>query len=459
MRSLTTSLQGRVVALVLVAVAVLWGAAAALAWRETRHELDELLDGHLAQAAAMLVAQSGDIDDDALEDAPTLHRYAPRVAFQVWHEHELVLRSANAPTTPMSERDRGFETRRLEDGETWRLFASSGAKHDMRVVVGERVDARQDILAVLLKTLLGPLLVALPLLGLAVWAAVRTGLKPLRSLSQTLAARPPGALEPVALAQPLREMNPLLNALNDLLARMAELLESERRFTADAAHELRTPIAAIRTQAQVALAANADDAERQHALQATLAGCDRASRLVSQLLQLSRLEAAGRQTLQNVDLGALSRRVVAELMPAALAKHQDVAMEGPEHCPVPGDEALLGALLRNLVDNAIRYAPPGARIELRITPGATPRWALEDSGPGLSEADLQRLGQRFFRVLGNDAPGSGLGWSIVQRIARALGLQVRAERSSRLGGLAVTLDWPTPVTATPTIPGSHPGGR
>lgn len=450
------SLQGRLLALVLSLVLGLWLISAAVVWRDARHELDELLDAHLAQAAALLVAQQvhelEDDDDDRGIDAPSLHRYAPKVAFQVFHEGQLVLRSAQAPLSPMvaegaaaGERREGFSDVSL-DGQAWRVFSTRGAERDIQVHVGEQIDSRAAILRAVLRGALWPLLLALPLLALALWWAVRRGTRPLRELGQRLAERQPQDLQPVQLgADTPSEMAPLLEALNRLFERIAELLAAERRFTADAAHELRTPIAAIRTQAQVALG-ESEDALRRHALQATLQGCDRATRLVDQLLTLARLEAGAQPAGTPVELRALAQRVLAELAPAALARGQDLTLEAPEPCPVNGNETLLAVLLRNLADNALRYSPPGAQVLVRLAAlDGRVRLTVADSGPGLAEADLARLGERFFRVLdpGHSASqsGSGLGWSIVRRIAAAHGADVRVARSPALGGLEVVVEF------------------
>jgi len=437
------SLQARLLLLLLGLMAGVWLAAAALTWLDARHELDELLDGHLAQAAALLVVkQTGDIDDDAPGvDAPTLHRYAPKVAFQVFHEGRLSLRSANAPLRPMIEgamSPSGFQTVQL-DGQAWRVFAAQGAERDVRVFVGEQLASRAAILWAVLRSTLWPLLLALPLLALAAWWAVRRGTAPLRSIGRQLSARAPQALQPIDMSGLPDEMLPMIAALNDLFERISALMEAERRFTADAAHELRTPIAAIRAQAQVAMA-ETNDAARAHALQATLAGCDRATRLVEQMLTLARLEGGAAPALQPVALAELARSVVAELAPQALARQQQIEFDadGASASQVDGDATLLAVLVRNLVDNAIRYSPPQAR--LRVSVAASGRQLVlrvEDSGPGLSEPDALRLGERFFRVLGTEQSGSGLGWSIARRIAAVHGATLRVGRSTGLGGLAV----------------------
>jgi two-component system sensor histidine kinase QseC len=448
-------MQRRLLAWVLAGVAAVWLATALMTWIDARHELDELLDSHLAQAAALLVVQQAQDLDERRVDAPILHRYAPKVAFQLFHKDRLVLRSANAPAAPMNAAGKrfktGFRTVRL-DGTEWRVFAAYGAERDIEVYVGEQTASRDSILWAVLRSTLWPMLVAVPLLALALWWAVRRGLAPMRQLGRTLAVRPPDALEPLDLAQAPAEMLPMMAALNGLFARIGVLLESERRFTADAAHELRTPIAAIRAQAQVALAER-DEGLRRHALQATLEGCDRATRLVEQLLTLSRLEAAATSHAApggspvagaRLDLVALVRRVVAEVAPKALAKGQRIAFEGAEPCQVSGDEMLLAVLVRNLVDNAVRYSPPAARIEVgvRREAGRT-LLTVEDSGVGLTEQQSARLGERFFRVGDSDESGSGLGWSIVRRIAAVQGLALEVEPSVRLGGLAVRVGFPS----------------
>jgi two-component system sensor histidine kinase QseC len=441
------SLQRRLLWRIGGGVAALWLVVAALVASDAHHELGELLDAHLAQAAALLVTQqagSFDDNDDDLLDAPVLHRYAPRVTFQVWHQGELVLRSPNAPTLPLGTRTQGFETRTM-DGRAWRLFAAQGAEADVQVWVGEDTSARWDILGGVLRGLLLPLLLGLPLIGLMCWWVIRSGFQPLRHLTHTLSGRSAESLEALPEpAQPLpAEIAPLQATLNALFARVRTLLESERRFTADAAHELRTPIAAVRTQAQVALGAT-EEGERRHALEATLLGCDRASHLVQQLLTLSRLEAQGLVRGTCCDLAALAQRQAADLALVALERQQNLSLVSDGPCRVQGDEALLGVLLRNLLDNALRYSPAGASIEITVQSREQGPWLrVEDSGPGLPPEALARLGERFFRVLGSGADGSGLGWSIVRRIASVHLASVQVQRSESLGGLSVAVQFPS----------------
>lgn len=444
MMILPRSLQGRLLVLVIGGVIGVWLITALLIWRDARSELDELLDSHLAQAAALLIVQqTQSIDDDDEIDTRVPHPYAPKVAFQIFHEGQAVVRSANAPTEPMipakGEFEQGFATVQI-DGNAWRVFSVRGTGEDTHIYVGERIDSRTAILLAVLRGTLWPMAAALPLLGLATWWAVRQGVTPLKKLGRSIAQRGPDDLAPVVMPQPPAELSPVLDALNQLFERIQTVWEAERRFTADAAHELRTPIAAIRTQAQVALA-ETDDALRQHALRATLEGCDRATRLVNQLLVLSRLESGATLALTKVDLSALAQRVVAELAPTAIAKQLSLEFEGERPCHVAGDDMLLAALVRNLVDNAIRYSPPGASVLIRTTTdGANASLSVGDSGPGLADADRSRLGERFFRVPGTSESGSGLGWSIVQRIVDLHAAKVDVRRS-HLGGLEVEVSW------------------
>lgn len=444
------SLQSRLLWLVLGVVTLAWLLALAATWTDARHELDELLDSHLAQAAALLVVQqSPEVgEEEHRADAPSLHRYAPKVAFQVFHERRLTIRSANAPNVPLvnpeSELKTGFATV-LHDGASWRVFTARGAENDVQVYVGERLDSRNSILFAVLRSMLWPLIIALPVLALAVWWAVRLGLTPLHQLGNLLSHRHPEALEPLSVKGMPKDILPMVASLNGLFGRIALLIENERRFTSDAAHELRTPIAAIRAQAQVALG-EPDDIMRRQALLQTLEGCDRASRLITQLLTLSRLESDSTAALVPVDFVTVCRDVLAELAPVALGKSQSLEFEGLSQCIVLGDATLLRVLIRNLVDNAVRYSGRSARIVTRlVSRNGTFILVVEDSGPGVSAEELGKLGARFYRKAGFTESGSGLGWSICERVCRAHDFVLAAETSSELKGLRAEVSGPCSV--------------
>ena len=435
------SLQGRLAMLVLGMLTAVWSVTAAIVWFDARHEVEEILDSHLAQAAAFVVAQypHDKPGSDLQVDMPSLHRYAYKTTIQVFQGDRLVLRSANAPSKPMAAKSSGeaaFSNVRINNAE-WRVFAVRDAATGLQVYVGEQGKSRNAILWAVLRSTLWPLVAALPLLVFAVWWAMRRGLSPMRRLGRSLVERRPDALDRVHLDDAPSEMVPMVDALNALFQRIETLLDSERRFTADAAHELRTPIAAIRAHAQVALY-ETDDALRRNALLSTLDGCDRATRLVQQLLTLSRLEASAMPDEVTLDLQAVVRQEMADIAPRALHKNQSLELKDGPVCAVKGDEALLAVLVRNLLDNAIRYSPSHARIQVQTTQDAMgTRLSVEDSGPGLPTADLERLGERFFRPLGTLESGSGLGLSIALRIAKAHEMEIAIGRSETLGGLAV----------------------
>ena len=449
-RSLQTRLLTTVLALVLVA----WGVAAALAWHETDEEVSDLLDAHLAQTAALLRLQPLDeLDEDRLNEAPELDKHQPRVVFQLWHEDQLLARSASAPQQPLTQRrKRGFADSEVE-GRAWRVFVTPGRERDVRILVGERQSVRDEIVLASLTSILKPLMWALPLLALGIWWVVRGSVRPLGRLGQAVAARRPQSLAPLPTQGVPPEVLPLVTALNDLFERTARLLATEQQFTADAAHELRTPIAGIRMQAQVAQGAT-DAQERTQALEATVQGCDRATRLVEQLLQLARLDAESTSTSNgdgdnshSTPLADAARQVAADLQTTANRQQQRIVLHEPlaPGLLIPLPEELARGLLRNLLDNALRYSPSGAEVHLHITApgngGGHGCLVVEDSGPGLTPQEQARLGERFFRVLGTGQSGSGLGWSIVQRIARLHHLTVNTGTSPTLGGLRVEVGW------------------
>ena len=437
----TSSLQWRLTLSLLLVTTMVWLLVLVMTWLKTEHELSELLDAHLAQTAAVLAVQTSDEHQDDFTTAAVLHKYQPRVAFQIWHEKDLVFRSNEAPLVPLAPLGQSGISNQRHAQQAWRVFATPGRESDVWVVVAELQTARNDILNAGLQSAIVPMLLALPVLALLIWGTIFQSLSTLRQLSQSVAQRHPDARQPLSEVVSA-EVQPLVRALNRLFEQMAHQMDGERRFTADAAHELRTPIAAIRMQAQVALGTD-QSSERQNALHAVLQGCDRATRLVAQLLQLARLDADGaEQGAVACDAVAETRATLADLGPQAVAKRQALSLDAPASLPLSMPPGLVGVLVGNLVDNAQRYSPEGARIQVAWDALPLPRLVVQDSGPGLSEAEMSRLGDRFFRVLGNGADGSGLGWSIVRRLAQRYRLQIQVQRSAELGGLQVVLTWP-----------------
>jgi len=437
------SLSRRLLLLTLAAVAIVWAASSIFAVVRVRHETGELLDAHLVQAAAMLHARVGDdVDDAELEHAPELHRYARGLAFQVWDERrKLLLRSANAPEVRLSPQDRGFSD--VESGgRSWRVLSSLDRKGRVLVQVAEERRSRDGIASSVAGALLLPMIVGLPVLGFLIWLALRSGLKPLVALGRDVAVRDPDNLQPLDAAAVPREVVPLVASLNGLFGRLRHSIDHERRFNADAAHELRTPLAGVRAQAEVALGASAD-AERTHALRQVIAGCDRAARLVDQMLTLARLDP--KRTVAGgarFDLATAARDAIVEIAPAGHGRGVDVALDASP-AQVVGDPALVAILLRNLLDNAIRYGPAGTTVEVgvhAVAGGA--ELVVTDQGPGVPSEERGRLGERFHRVLGTGETGSGLGLSIVRRIAELHHADVAFGAGPSGRGLTVRVRFP-----------------
>ena len=412
------SLKQRLLVLALSTVVVVWIAAAAFTYFDAREEFDEMLDAHLAQSATLLVVQaSQDIDEIETEHAPLLHKYSRRVAFQVWEKGRVLrLHSANAPAQPLADREQGFSDSVI-DGHRWRVFSTWDDSGENLIHVAERTEVRDELARDIAGNLLKPLWFSLPLLAFLLWMAVTRGLRPLVKLTGEVAQREPDNLAPLDAERAPREVVPLIERLNKLFVRIDASLQKERRFTADAAHELRTPMAAIKAQAQVARAASSE-AERIHALDNAILGCDRAAHLIEQLLTLARIDTLGDEVTEPCQLRAIAAEVIAAIAPTALS--QDVRLELTEgdEVLVRGSPVLLRILLRNLIDNAVRHTPAGTAVRIDVANEAgQPRLSVSDNGPGIPEAELAKVAERFYRPLGTSASGSGLGLSIVKRIA------------------------------------------
>jgi two-component system sensor histidine kinase QseC len=429
---------------VLGAVALVWVVTALYSYRDARREIDALLDAHLAQAAALLVAQaSHELEDIEVEHSPALHRYGQKVAFQVWERgRRLRVHSADAPNMPLSPQTNGFSDVEIE-GRPWRVFSTWADRNRILIQVGEERAARDRLATAIVTNLLTPLALALPVLGGLVWLAVRWSTRPLAALRAQVVERAPGNLAPLDVVDPPAEVAPLVASLNRLLDRVRASIDSERRFTADAAHELRTPIAAVRAHAEVARAATNEN-ERRAALDSLLAGCDRAAHAIDQLLTLARLDPGDpREQSGSCDLRTVARETVAELAPAAVAKGLDVELTPGPPAVVRGSRGLLGILIRNVVDNAVRYSAAGGgiRVDVIRDSGAV-RLTVTDEGPSIPAAHRQALGERFFRVPGTHEPGTGLGLSIVRRIAELHRANVEFRDGPGGRGLSVVVEFP-----------------
>jgi len=441
----TTSLGRRLLLSLAAVVVAAWVATAMFSYFDARDRIGRMLDDHLVQAAHLLLSQGSGSNEPS---RPPAHwgkeTEGHSLVYQGWSEDgRLLFRSADAPQTPLSDRAEGF-TLVERDGALWRVFGLRAPGGSVRVQVAEHAAFRDELAGSIARHLLHPVAVALPILAALIWLSVRWGLSPLRALADEVERRKPGNLVALDAAGAPTEARPLVDALNALFGRVAASVESERRFTADAAHELRTPLAAIQTHAEVALASH-DDAERKRALAHVTEGTERASRLVAQLLMLARLDArATPPAPADVDLSELASRHVADAAPFAAQRRVNLGLaeDSEPAVTVRGDDELLSVLIRNLVDNAVRYTPGGGRVDVCIRrDGERVVLAVTDSGPGIPREERARALERFYRGRGPSEDGSGLGLSIVGRIAELHGAELTLDDAPG-GGLFVRVVLP-----------------
>ena len=423
------SLRRHLLVMLLGGLTAGWLAMMAFSYRDAHHEIDELFDAQLAQAAQTLLALASeyDDDDDVAELAADGHKYQKKFIFQLWDAHgHLLLRSRHAPTEPLTDAD-GFSDALRTDGRVWRYYSQWDRERQLRVQVGENHHVREELAWYIAGRLLVPGAFGLLLLGVWIWFATRRGLAPLDEIAAQLAERAPDRLGPLTPSRAPQEIHTLLDALNGLFARVDRVLENERRFTADAAHELRTPLAALTVQAQVALRAR-HAAERDQAIRQIETGARRASHLVEQLLTLARLDPAAVPAFGAVPLGTLAAETCADHGMAALAKQVALELDAPEDLVVAGQDGMLRVLLRNLVDNAVRYTPPGGKVGVGVTARENAViLSVVDDGPGIPVPEREKVLHRFHRLAGQDVEGSGLGLSIVARIVELHGARLELD--------------------------------
>ena len=442
------SLKLRLTLLFLVLSLTAWFAASLVAWQQTTHKLDKLFDTQQMLFAKRLLtmeldelhaparmrevpkkAKHGHLDDDAL-------------AFAIYaSDGTMILNDGeNGRDIPYHYRRDGFDDGRLQDdNDEWRFLWLTSPDGKYRVVVGQEWEYRQDMALDVVGSQLTPWLVALPVMLLLLIVLLSRELKPLKNLAQTLRARSPDATDALPIQGVPAEVRPLLDSLNHLFARTQEMMTRERRFTSDAAHELRSPLAALKVQTDVAQLSQDDPQAQEKALTQLHAGIDRASRLVDQLLTLSRLDSLDSlDGVEQIAMADLLQSAVMDIYPPAQQAGIDIRLNinAPEVTRT-GQQLLLSLLVRNLLDNATRYSPRGSVVDVTLD---ARRFTVRDNGPGISPDALARLGERFYRPPGQDATGSGLGLSIVKRIAALHGMHVALGNAPE-GGFEVNVSW------------------
>ena len=464
------SIRSRTLVLVLGLLAVSMTLISFKSYRDARHEIEELFDAQLAQSARLIAGMVGrDMSaeerqalQEALDEAVSApydrsrgHRYESKLAFQVLDDAGFVLlHSASAPPGLLNDLLGRLTSGRADpplalsdlasrlpgyhdvpvDRLGWRVFVLQDVRDGLWVLVGEREDVRGELVSSITLRSLVPDLIGLPLIAVLVWLAIGWGLQPLQKMAALIKTREPETLTPLLLTPLPRELEPVVAALNRLLHQLDTLLEREKRFLADAAHELRTPLAVLRIHAQNALDAP-DPADRAEALRQIGGSVERTTRVVAQLLTLARLEPGTQAPMRETDLHAFVIDGLAELTPLALERRQELVLDADQHADfrITVDGPAIGVLLQNLVGNAIQYTPEGGQIRVRLQ--AHPTFLLlcvQDSGPGVPASERERLFDRFVRLGGGE--GAGLGLSIVKRVVELHHGRIEI-RDSPLGGL------------------------
>ncbi|MEO9786911.1 MAG: ATP-binding protein [Aurantimonas coralicida] len=444
------SLKGRLFVLLLVSTGFIWLSATAWIYASTRAEVEEVLDARLMEAARMVSSLVGSRQIDlaaaaelGTSDLPAFTQagqsYERQLSCQIWSlSGSLLGRSDGAPQQRLSDHGSGFAERQI-DGETWRVFAVRSAETGVEVLVGDSLEVRARLVRDMVTGLLLPMILIAPALALIIWFAVQRGMRPLDELAGTLAGRSADELHPLPAEGSVTEIRPMVAALNGLFDRVGRARRSERQFLAYAAHELRTPLAGLKTQAEIATR-SPDAAVRDVALTQITTAVDRTSRLVQQLLASAEAECVDVDGAPTpVELRDMLADLLTDQAARLTAKGGRLDLDASlSDIQISANPTLLALALRNLVENAVNHSPEGGTVRIARRGEAI---LVEDEGPGLPEDELARATERFFRGRNRVAVGSGLGLSIVAQCAERLGGTLSLANRDE-GGLRATLGVP-----------------
>lgn len=439
----THSLRGRLLWFLLAAITLAALAQASIAYRTALDDADQIFDYHMQQMALSLRSSTPLSNTEAKEraEAGPAGPGNDDLVVQMWSPDGVqVFHSVSRARLPQRA-VLGFSNVKA-NGTTYRLFSIQ--TNNQTVQVAQDLAVRRNMAGNLALRTLGPIAVMMPILMLVVWWVVSGSLEPVARVRSQVARRQADDLSPVSEAGLPDEVRPLVHELNLLFGRVRTAFDAQQNFVADAAHELRTPLAALRLQAQ-SLDRAADPEARKVAVGRLTAGIDRATRLVEQLLVLARQEAsaANGAATRPVDLAELARRTVGDLVGLAQAKEVDLGLQHADPVSVDGQPDALHILLRNLVENAVKYTPQGGTVDIAVRADkGRATVSVEDSGPGIPPEERERVFDRFYRVAGSDAAGSGLGLAIIKAIADRHGATLTLDKSERLGGLAAHVSFP-----------------
>ncbi|MBL8389558.1 MAG: sensor histidine kinase [Hydrogenophaga sp.] len=434
------SLRRQLLLWLLLPQLVLWAGGGLLAYRIALSYAEKGIDQSLTQSVRALARQVKPVGSGLLIDFPRAAQDVleqdpqDRISYMVSSPPGQFLlgnKTLPQPGTGQVASGEPLLYAATVDGKRLRIVAldvNYGESHSpqtLRVQVGKSLAVQERIAHELIADMLAPLLAAGVLLSLAVYGGIQRGLAPLTRLTAQLENRSVNALSPIGMTQAPNEVHALVLAINGLLGEVARNVNQEKRFINDAAHQLRTPLAGLISQVELAQRENTDPVLGAR-LTKVLTGAERSAHLVHQLLTLARTETTARR--EPLDLAALARDVAREWTPRAVAAGVDLGFEGVEHRTVQADALQLREAMANLIDNALRYTPRGSAVTLKVeADGDSTRLLVEDNGPGLSEEDMTHVFQRFWRA--SELPGGcGLGLAIVREIAQRHGGDARAER-------------------------------
>jgi two-component system sensor histidine kinase QseC len=415
------SLRVRMLRILLIPVALAYVIIGIASYYSSYHEAEEIYDAQLAHFAKALRAltqheiDANDITEKQIIISEELesHGYEKNFAYRVWLGEKIILHSSNAETFGPRSVSQGF-IERIIQSERWRFFILRDS--DVTVEVAERYEVRIDLIHHILEGIFLPQLLIIPSLALIIWLGVIGGLRPLNTLSDSIRRRNPHNLERIEAPVVPREIAPVVEAINDLMDRVTDVLDREKQFSNYAAHELRTPLAALKTQLQVALRTD-DIGESQSMFRELLPAIDRMQHLVEQLLSFVRIKATDNQK-ECVDLAEVCREVLKDMAPLAAQNHRELESELTAQAAVNGNTEMLSALVRNLVSNALKYTTEGGHIHVSLqSHEGNVELRVADDGIGITEKHRCNIFDSFYRVAGTETEGCGLGLAIVKWVA------------------------------------------
>ena len=456
---------------ILIASFVLIGAGAWFGYKDVQHETRELFDAQLARSARLILslvqAESGQINFSSIqrflnenqlqapesgvtnllgegkEELETGHIYEAKLGFQIWDSAgSLILKSPNVPLTAISQNDNGYSYNFFLDNE-WRVFTLTSLDSRYRCITAERIDVRNDLIGKVLSDLLILFVILVTALSVSAWFAISQGLSPLRNLAAQIHKRGAERLDWIQGENAPVEIQTITGALNQLLSKLQSALAREKRITSDAAHELRTPLAAVKLHAELASrATNKED--RKKAIDDILLGNERTTHLVNQLLALARLEPdSSSQEFPSHNLSHIVREETALLAPLAQTNDIELSFSGDENIIATVDDTSIRLLIRNLLSNSISYTQRGGKVSVSLSERNNQCCLIvEDNGPGIPISERKRVFERFYRIKNHAAPGCGIGLSIVMRAVELHQATLSLDDADFEPGLKVTVSFP-----------------